>query len=180
MAGATVAATTVASLPALPATHPDAALLRVVREFDAAKAAWVQADEHEEALGAKARKEYPERPLQLHRRIFTPEALNELRPMSREEIVALYTQPCHLGPRTAKETLERRLKIFDTYDTERQAVDVRLGVPEAGARTKTFLTEYAEAEERVYQTPAKTAEGIAAKLRVAIQEYATSLPNRFR
>ena len=62
LAGLSAAGLTTPVLVALPAVAADAALFRVVREFDAAKVAWEIADTRKGNLCALARQEYPEPP----------------------------------------------------------------------------------------------------------------------
>ncbi len=169
MAGAGLTVPALTPLPAAARGKPDAELFRVVREFEAAKAAWVQADEREETLGALARKEYPERPPLLFKLITNPVSGTQTsRPFHREEIIEWWSTNFDEGEEDLR---QQRLEELDSYEAKCRAVDARFGVPEAKARAKTLLTQCGEAETRVYRTPASTAAGIAAKLRVAVQEY---------
>lgn len=149
--------------------RPDTELFRVVREFEAAKAAWVQADERGETLGASAREKYPERPSLLLKIITNPvDSTQTTRPFYRDEMIEWWSSNFDEGEEDLR---QQRLKELDAYEAKCRAVDARFGIPEAKARTEAAFTKYTTAEERISQTPASTAEGIAAKLRVAIQEY---------
>ena len=166
-AGLTVPA--LAALPAVAAGHPDAELFRIVHEFEDARAAWEVADAHERDLSHLAHKEYPAPARAISRKMTRTDGSTWFMAMEREEIEAARW--------SADEEETRRWKLArlaerDAYDTAREVIAERYGLPEAKARSSTLINRYIEAEKLVYRTPAKTAEGIAAKLRVVIQEHA--------
>lgn len=137
MAGAGLTVPALTTLPAAARGKPDAELFRVVREFDTAKAAWMQADEHEETLGVLARKEYPERPPLLLKIITNPvNGTQTSRPLYREEI----SEWCS-SDEGEEDLRQQRLEELDAYEAKCRVVDTRFDVPEAEARTKASLTE---------------------------------------
>ena len=60
----------------------------------------------------------------------------------------------------------------DAHEAACRAVDSRYGVPGLTARERALCEEYFSTRDRLYETPAKTGDGLAAKLRVLIEERA--------
>ena len=168
LAGIAGAGLTVPALAALPAVAADAALLRVVREFDAAKAAWEIADTRKGNLCALAHQEYPEPPRSICHHIKRVDGSDGLSPLSRNDIAATRWAR---GNEENERIKQERLAAREAYDAPCRAINERYGVPEAQARATAALTEYIKAEERVYHASENTAEGIAVKLRVVVRKH---------
>ena len=167
LSAAGLAVPALAALPAIAEGHQDAELFRIVHEFEDARAAWKVADNHADKQFGIARKEYPQPPRSISREVTRLDGRKAFVPISNEEIEAT-----HWARDDEENESIRQARLVDraAYDAPCRIIDKRYGVPEAKARAKTALTEYTEAEGCVYETPAKTADGIAAKLRVLISE----------
>jgi hypothetical protein len=157
-AAAVVAGGTVA---AMPAPHPDAKLLQLERQYEAAEAVWSRAQSKREALEWQAWDLYPRAPCDL---TYGSSRMGQAMLRPREEIARC----CSHYPATMRSG--QLLAIFDELMQKRNEIDERLGIAAAVKAEDSASDLREEILDEINATRAEGAAGLLVKLNLMMEE----------
>ncbi|RWO35010.1 MAG: hypothetical protein EOS10_01620 [Mesorhizobium sp.] len=161
------AALAVASPPAhsaVPGEHPDAELLALDKEMEAAHSRMVRASKVCRKVGRKCEKLYPPRPPKWEDPDM-PDHLHEMNLDRRIRDVGEIPEPIRAWLKERGEQRAANKALQDAYHAKWEEINRQGGVDAAEEAFNAFCDEEWETGKRIFAVPAYTLEGMAVKIR---------------